>query len=428
MCRLEFLVVVDVVVIVVIMIHGYEWYGIGKRNERALRVVAPLSDRRVRGIEILPGYRHENPVKPGVVGFAPLLRGIEDRLVWEPNVHGVFSVSELSSVMHSFDLSSDLIGAFRVWDVGVPPKIQCFLWFVLLGRLPNLAMLSDCGIDIGRVSLACVFCGQGRDEIEHIFYSCRLAGMVWDFFFSWWHVLVVLPSCFMDFIFQGVDSFFSGYLRHWWLIGCVAVLWSLWLARNEAIFNSKVVSFSEICFLLKFCAFHWWWACPLDCSFPSPARVGCVGVEWIPPVRGARKFNVDGSARGKPGPAGCGGVLRDASGCILALFSGPLGIVDSNMEELHAIVAALEMLISMPRGAVLSLLVEFDSAVAISWVSHRERRPWRLGLLFHRLDSACLSLPCVCFSHVLREANGIADSLAKAGVDRSVWYCVSNVV
>ncbi|KAL4325422.1 hypothetical protein GQ457_11G032360 [Hibiscus cannabinus] len=31
----------------------------------ALRVVAPLSDRRVRGIEILPGYRHENPVKPG---------------------------------------------------------------------------------------------------------------------------------------------------------------------------------------------------------------------------------------------------------------------------------------------------------------------------------------------------------------------------
>ncbi|KAL4354373.1 hypothetical protein GQ457_06G018080 [Hibiscus cannabinus] len=38
--------------------------------EQALRVVAPLSDRRVRGIEILPGYRHENPVKPGFQAYA----------------------------------------------------------------------------------------------------------------------------------------------------------------------------------------------------------------------------------------------------------------------------------------------------------------------------------------------------------------------
>ncbi|KAL4324624.1 hypothetical protein GQ457_11G001380 [Hibiscus cannabinus] len=30
---LNFLIDVDVVVIVVIMIHGYEWYGVGKRNE-----------------------------------------------------------------------------------------------------------------------------------------------------------------------------------------------------------------------------------------------------------------------------------------------------------------------------------------------------------------------------------------------------------
>ncbi|KAL4387118.1 hypothetical protein GQ457_09G020330 [Hibiscus cannabinus] len=35
-----------------------------------LRGVAPLSDRRVRGIEILPGYRHENPVKPGFQAYA----------------------------------------------------------------------------------------------------------------------------------------------------------------------------------------------------------------------------------------------------------------------------------------------------------------------------------------------------------------------
>lgn len=31
-------------------------------------------------------------------------------------------------------------------------------------------------------------------------------------------------------------------------------------------------------------------------------------VSWIPPDQGVMKFNVDGAARGKPRPAGIGGV------------------------------------------------------------------------------------------------------------------------
>ncbi|KAL4296878.1 hypothetical protein GQ457_12G012340 [Hibiscus cannabinus] len=41
-----------------------------------------------------------------------------------------------------------------------------------------------------------------------------------------------------------------------------------------------------------------------------------VGMEWTPLVLGAWKFNVDRSARGKLGLAGCGGVLRDGEGRI----------------------------------------------------------------------------------------------------------------
>ncbi|KAL4385095.1 hypothetical protein GQ457_15G021870 [Hibiscus cannabinus] len=93
--------------------------------------------------------------------------------------------------------------------------------------------------------------------------------------------------------------------------------------------------------------------------------------------------------------------------------------MNSNVTKLHAIVFALELLVSLPWEAVLSLIIEFDSIVAISWVLYREWRPWRLGSLFHRLDSVCLSLPYVCFSYVLREVNGIVDSLAKASMDRS---------
>ncbi|KAL4296332.1 hypothetical protein GQ457_12G011710 [Hibiscus cannabinus] len=102
-----------------------------------------------------------------------------------------------------------------------------------------------------------------------------------------------------------------------------------------------------------------------------------------------------------------------------------LGVMDSNKAELYAIVVALEMLVPLPRELVVSLVIEYDFVVAISWVLHRERHPWHLRSLFHHLYSVCLPLPYVYFSHVLPEANGIVDSLAEAGMDRSSWYCVS---
>lgn len=42
---------------------------------------------------------------------------------------------------------------------------------------------------------------------------------------------------------------------------------------------------------------------------------------WSPPPRGILKFNVYGAARGKPGTAGIGSVLRNHDGHILLSFS-----------------------------------------------------------------------------------------------------------
>ena len=57
------------------------------------------------------------------------------------------------------------------------------------------------------------------------------------------------------------------------------------------------------------------------------------------------KFNVDGSAYGNPGPAGCGGILHNERGRILALFSSSLGILDPNIAEVMAIKMALGMFV-----------------------------------------------------------------------------------
>lgn len=42
-----------------------------------------------------------------------------------------------------------------------------------------------------------------------------------------------------------------------------------------------------------------------------------------------------GSERGKPGLAGCSRVQRDDKGVVKGLFSGPLGVMNSNKDELQ---------------------------------------------------------------------------------------------
>ncbi|KAL4367969.1 hypothetical protein GQ457_05G016550 [Hibiscus cannabinus] len=66
-----------------------------------------------------------------------------------------------------------------------------------------------------------------------------------------------------------------------------------------------------------------------------------IGVSWVPPSPGVLKFNVDGLVFGSSGKTGCGGVLWDDKGRIFAIFSGPLGRIDSNEAEFQAISHAL---------------------------------------------------------------------------------------
>lgn len=51
---------------------------------------------------------------------------------------------------------------------------------------------------------------------------------------------------------------------------------------------------------------------------------------WDPPPPKMLKWNVDGSAKGKLGPAGISGILRDEIRRVIANFAASVGIRDSN--------------------------------------------------------------------------------------------------
>ncbi|XVE54848.1 hypothetical protein DITRI_Ditri03aG0115400 [Diplodiscus trichospermus] len=130
-----------------------------------------------------------------------------------------------------------------------------------------------------------------------------------------------------------------------------AIVWSIWLHGNEVVFHSKRVNPSQVIELIKLRIAMWVKAnwpdigmchmdiarCLKNVSPPvKPVKVRHL-LNWCNSPQRVLKFNVDGSSRGKPGPTGIGGVMRDHSGCVKIRFSKSIGVVDSNLAELLAI-------------------------------------------------------------------------------------------
>lgn len=136
-------------------------------------------------------------------------------------------------------------------------------------------------------------------------------------------------------------------------------------------------------------------------------------VIWNAPVV-AFALNIDGASKGNPGPAGGGGCFRDCSGKMLLGFSYYYGIGSCIVAEGRALLDGLRL--AKLHGILLSIIYT-DSKVIYDLVKGNGYPPWQLVPWWSSLkDSFQLSsIPIV---HIFREANLMADSLAKVAVDR----------
>ncbi|KAK3219540.1 hypothetical protein Dsin_013510 [Dipteronia sinensis] len=139
--------------------------------------------------------------------------------------------------------------------------------------------------------------------------------------------------------------------------------------------------------------------------------------DWVPPPFDSLKFNVDGSARGTPGPAGIGGVLRDYTGRLLCTFSNHIGIQDANTAEILAIARACELCVSRPELKDRDIAIVSDSKVAVSWVNNDEIGSLKHLQVIYDIRNLMRRLGSVSVSYSARAANFVADSLAKKGSD-----------
>ncbi len=125
-------------------------------------------------------------------------------------------------------------------------------------------------------------------------------------------------------------------------------------------------------------------------------------------------LSVDGAARGNPGPAGAGMVLKGADGSRHRLGEY-LGEATNNVAEYLALIKGMEM--ALGRG-IRYLKVRSDSQLMVRQLNgqYKVKSAHLLNLYFEALK-AISSFEKVTFEHVPREENQEADKMANLAID-----------
>ncbi|KAL4310285.1 hypothetical protein GQ457_01G010920 [Hibiscus cannabinus] len=100
------------------------------------------------------------------------------RLVWKSTVTGHFSVQVLTSCLLLESMSEFPITNCFMWHLLVLPKVQTFLWFVCMDRLPMFVFLRRIRIVLGEGQGGCVRCEVVDEAGEHLLFLCPFAKRV----------------------------------------------------------------------------------------------------------------------------------------------------------------------------------------------------------------------------------------------------------
>jgi len=123
----------------------------------------------------------------------------------------------------------------------------------------------------------------------------------------------------------------------------------------------------------------------------------------------------DGGARGNPGPAAAGVVLKDADGNVLKELGIFLGTTTNNEAEYKALISGLKTVVEAEVKEVLCIL---DSELIVKQLkgAYRVKSP-TLKILFDEVKALEKNFTRIGYKHVPRAKNKHADRLVNEVLD-----------
>jgi hypothetical protein len=205
------------------------------------------------------------------------LTGEADVWVWSLNPEDGFSVkSAFDSLREMGDdgnLSEfELKNFSNLWESPASSKVVMFSWQLFLNRIPTKDNLLVRGVLPQASGGRCVWCDHSLESANHLFLFCKVAHVVWYEIFKWIGLVIVMPPNIMILFDCVRESAKSKKLRRGFCFIWHTVVWSLWGARNNEIFNNIKVDPWTIVEDIKVLSWKW----SVDRLKISP----CLYYEW----------------------------------------------------------------------------------------------------------------------------------------------------
>ncbi|OVA03982.1 Ribonuclease H domain [Macleaya cordata] len=349
----------------------------------------------------------------------PTISENKDQRIWKLTSNGEFSVPSCMDLVR--DHSPKINWCKWVWMSCIHPRLSSQVWKLLSGSCSTDDRLKKHGFSFASM---CSLCRCNEETIDHILWNCSFS----DEFWSWLHSMFNLSKgrFFMDIITKTQSK--SQAVNQIWFVAVMSTMVEIWKARNRAIFDEVTPSLPKIkitvlntirssAIRIKGNMFN----SVEELCILSTLGIGSrpimtqkiIKCRWIPPPLDFVKINCDGAARGNPGPAGAGIIVRDFKSATIVSISQGLGISSNFMAEVSAIILGIEW---AAHNNKTKIIVCSDSSSAI--MSFKKNSiPWSVK---GRWNSIRNSFQEIRYAHVFREVNFAADALAKQGTHLSM--------
>lgn len=176
----------------------------------------------------------------------------DDRWTWKLEEVGGFSVKymygKLEGLMVREDNhTEDEKRVFRqIWKSRAPSKVVDFSWKLLLDRIPTRINLHKINLLPMESAITCVWCVTEIESSHHHCLHCSLARNIW-LELMWWldFNFITPPNLFVHWECWGGGSMNKKIQKGLRLIW-YAVIWKIWQAHNDHIFNNTIKGEEEV--------------------------------------------------------------------------------------------------------------------------------------------------------------------------------------
>lgn len=128
------------------------------------------------------------------------------------------------------------------------------------------------------------------------------------------------------------------------------------------------------------------------------------------------KIFTDGGARGNPGPAAIGIVIKNDNDKIIKEYSEYLGVATNNQAEYRALIKGLELAEEFSPKEIICFL---DSELVVKQMNQEYKvKDKDLQPLFIKVWNAAMGFKKVSYRHIRRHLNAEADKLLNSELDK----------